>query len=165
MKFIILFKETDLVEYLTILPQKGKTRLYLNRVCKYPIRRQYNELFESSCEDYQVQLWYHWIYYASRSPYWLDLIEDYGGLPNDEKQDIDFPNDDLLEAFYEHWGLEPDEQSKELHDKLIGNYPLQQLSIEDFCERYGGIPKPVIANTIMYITKATPKLVIKQDSK
>jgi hypothetical protein len=165
MKFIILFKETDLVEYLTILPQKGKTRLHLNRVCKYNIRRQYNELFESSCQDYQVQLWYHWIYYASRSPYWLDLVEDYGGVPNDEKQDIDFPNDDLLEAFYEHWGLEPDEQSKDLHSKLIGNYPVKQLSIEDFCEKYGGIPKPVIANTIMYITKPANNLVIKQDSK
>jgi hypothetical protein len=165
MKFIIQFKETDLVEYLTILPQKGRTRLYLNRVCKYSIRRQYNELFESSCDDYQVPLCYHWIYYGSRSHYWLDHVEDYSGLPNDEKQDIDFPNDDLLDAFYDHWGLEPDEQSKELHNKLIGNYPVEQLSIEDFCEKFGGIPKPVIANTIVYVNKTAPKLVIRQDNK
>ena len=164
-KFIIQFKETDLVEYLTILPQKGKTRLYLNRVCKYAIRREYNQLFESSCEDFQTEFCYHWTYYASKSPYWLEHIQDYKGIPNDEKHDIDFPNDDLLDAFYDHWGLEPDEQTKELQNKLIGNYPVKQLSIEDFCEKFGGIPKPVIANTIVYITKPAHNLVIKQDNK
>jgi hypothetical protein len=45
------------------------------------------------------------LYFASNSPVWLDRIEDFGGQVNDEKKAIDFPNDDLFEAFYEHLSI------------------------------------------------------------
>jgi len=150
MKFIITFKEADLKEYLTVLPQPEKTRFYLGQVCKYPIRRQYNTLFETRCDDYKKELSYHWLYFAYKSPVWLDRIEDFGGVPNHEKLDIDFPNDDLLDAFYDNWGLEPDEQPRELQDKLIGNYEVH-LSIDDFCEKYGGIQR-ILVNKITLTT-------------
>jgi hypothetical protein len=146
MKFIIAFKEADLKEYLTVLPEHEKTRFYLGRVCLYSIRRQYNTLFETRCDDYTTPLCYHWLYFASKSSIWLDRIEDFGGVQNHETMEIDFPNDDLLDAFYDNWGLVPDEQSKELHDKLIGNCETQ-LSMDDFCEKYGGIPK-ILFNAI-----------------
>ena len=146
MKFVIAFKEADLKEYLTVLPEREKTRFYLGRVCLYPIRRQYNTLFETSCDDYKISLWYHWLYFASKSPVWLDRIEDFGGTIDDEKMEVKFPNDDLIDAFYDNWGLEPDEQTKEIHEKLIGNCT-QQLSIDDFCESYGAIPK-ILFNSI-----------------
>jgi hypothetical protein len=153
MKFVIAFKEADLKEYLTVLPEREKTRHYLSTVCKFPIRRQYNTLFETSCDDYKISLWYHWLYFASKSPVWLDRIEDFGGTIDDEKMEVKFPNDDLIDAFYDNWGLEPDEQSKEINEKLIGNYEVQ-LSIDDFCKSYGAgnqcspVTPPLLVNSI-----------------
>jgi hypothetical protein len=143
MRFIILFKEKDLVEYSTILPEKEKARLYLKSVCKYSIRREYNKFFESSCDDFKDSLWYHWLYFASNSQIWLDRITEFGGKKNDETMKVDFPNDDLSDCFYDNWGLEPDEQSKDLQDKMIGKSPVTQLSINDFCDKYGSIKAPL----------------------
>jgi hypothetical protein len=148
-RFNIELKETDLDEYKTQLPEPEKGRLYLNKVCKYPIHREYNTFFETPCSDYKKEFHFHWLYFASRSHIWLKRIEEFKGAPNHEKMTVDFPDDDLFDAFYDKWGLEPDEQKKELQDKCIGNCPLKQLSIDDFCEKYGGV-RIELTNSIVY---------------
>jgi hypothetical protein len=126
---------------------KKHGRFYLSSVCKYPIRREFNELFESSCDDFRNEFDYHWLYFAAKSPVWLFRIRDFGGSINDDKMEVEFPNDDLLDDFYDRWGIEPDEQKMELKDKCIGNSQRKQLSMEEFCEKYGGIKKK-LKNTI-----------------
>jgi hypothetical protein len=135
MKFVIAFKEADLKDYLTIEPEQKKARFYLKEVCFYPINRQYNTFFETSCDEYNIHFWYHWLYFASNSPIWMERIKKFGGILNCEIMDVEFPTDDLLEAFYDCWGLEPDEQTKELQEKIIGTCDLQ-LSMDDFCRNY-----------------------------
>jgi hypothetical protein len=75
------------------------------------------------------------MYYAYRSPVWKSRIEEYNGVPNDEKKTIDFPNDDLYEEFTEKWYYDPDEQDIDVKRKLI-NFTDKQLSIAEFCKLY-----------------------------
>uniref|UniRef100_A0A6C0JJ43 Uncharacterized protein n=1 Tax=viral metagenome TaxID=1070528 RepID=A0A6C0JJ43_9ZZZZ len=146
-KFIVSFKESELDAYRTVLPDKDKPRLYLPSVCKYNIRNNCRDLFSTPYSDIKTELFYQWIFYASRSSIWLERIEDLGGKVNEEKEQVDFPNEELMEAFYDIWGIEPDEQPKEIIERCIGNSTAVQLSIDDFCEKYGGIIK-ILKNTI-----------------
>ena len=59
---------------------------------------------------------YNWEYYASFTPLWKERIFMYNGSINHELKRIDFDNDDNLEMFYEKYGYELDEQSKDVQD-------------------------------------------------
>ncbi len=65
----------------------------------------------------------NWLYHASLSPVWSDRIESFKGSVNCKQ--ITFLNGDCEEMFYEHFGLEPDEQKKEIQQKSI-----RELSIK-----------------------------------
>jgi hypothetical protein len=145
MKFLVNFKDTDLEQYKTKIPEKEKLRHYLSKACKYPIRREYNDFFKMPCLDLKKEFYYLWEYYASKSPIWMSRIQEYHGIINDETLELLFPSEELFNSFYEQWGIEPDEQSNELTEKCIGDWSKKQLSIEDFCERFGGLK-----NTIVY---------------
>lgn len=53
----------------------------------------------------------HWEYDAYETPCWKERFRLYGGVPNHTTRRVEFPSDDALEAFYERYGYEPDEQS------------------------------------------------------
>ena len=53
----------------------------------------------------------YWEYYCSRSPIWKERFLKYKCKFTD-KNPV-FINDDILENFYDKYGFEPDEQSKE----------------------------------------------------
>jgi hypothetical protein len=146
-RFIVSFKDSELDAYRTVLPDKDKPCIYLPSVCKYAIRNNCRELFKTPYSDIKTELFYQWIFYASRSPIWLSRIEEQGGKVNQEKEQVDFPSDELMEAFYDIWGIEPDEQPKEIVERCIGNSNEVQLSIDNFCEKYGGIIK-ILKNTL-----------------
>ena len=55
----------------------------------------------------------NWLYYCIQTPVWEKRIREGGGKPVDGR--VEFETDDLLEAFYDKWGFEPDEQSVEIH--------------------------------------------------
>jgi hypothetical protein len=148
-RFIIAFKPSDLVNYKMELPiGKKHGRFYLPIVCKFPIRRECNTLFESTCNDFRKEFEHHWLYFAAKSPVWLYRIRDFGGSINEDTKEVDFPNDDFHDEFYDRWGIEPDEQPLDLKDKCIGNCQVQQLSMKEFCDKYGGIQKK-LENTII----------------
>tara|TARA_B110001454_G_scaffold217653_1_gene243504 strand:+ start:2114 stop:3196 length:1083 start_codon:yes stop_codon:yes gene_type:complete len=73
--------------------------------------------------------WHHWEYYAYFSPLWKKRF-----LKNDihidhENKKIIFNNVDEEEEFYEEYGYEPDEQSKEIQEKSIIEIPDNKLDI------------------------------------
>jgi hypothetical protein len=68
----------------------------------------------------------HWLYHASKSPVWLERIHQYKGKVLEEEKKVVFleegegeEDDVLLQAFYDCYGYEPDEQKKEVQDKSI----------------------------------------------
>jgi hypothetical protein len=70
----------------------------------------------------QEKYWYNWEYHASFSPLWSKRIREFKGYPDYSKQKIIFkeiPNDDLMQEFYDLYGLEPDEQKLDIQNKSI----------------------------------------------
>jgi hypothetical protein len=59
---------------------------------------------------------YNWEYYASFTPLWKERINTFKATVNDENKTIEFEDDETLENFYEKYGYELDEQSKEVQD-------------------------------------------------
>jgi len=84
-------------------------------------------------------LWYHWEYYARQCPLWKERFKEFGAVFADGK--IVFANDDLLEEFYEKYGLEPDEQSRECQQKSLRSLETKTLGDwldQIFPDRVGG---------------------------
>ena len=61
----------------------------------------------------------HWEYYASYSPVWDKRIKNFKGIVNCEKKQIEFPNDDYFDDFYDAYNYETDEQRPEITNKSI----------------------------------------------
>lgn len=59
---------------------------------------------------------YNWEYYASFTPLWKERINNFNISINHEKKKIEFNDDNTLENFYEKYGYELDEQSKDTQD-------------------------------------------------
>tara|TARA_B100001093_G_scaffold518125_1_gene601916 strand:+ start:3727 stop:4806 length:1080 start_codon:yes stop_codon:yes gene_type:complete len=65
--------------------------------------------------------WYHWEFYAYKTPLWKSRFDKYKVRIIENKQTIKFDDEDEYEEFYEEYGYEPDEQSKEVQEKSICN--------------------------------------------
>ena len=133
---IVEFQEKDLEPYKTIILD-NPTKV-LPQACRFALHKNVNELFEiilSSQEDMVNIFNMEWMYYAYRSPVWEKRMDKYGGVPNDEKKTVDFPNDDLYEEFTEKWYYDPDEQKSDIKQKLIG-VATKQINITEFCKLY-----------------------------
>ena len=61
---------------------------------------------------------YKWEHMANKSKIWNKRINTWLG-EFDENNNIKFFNDEVQEKFYEKYGLEPDEQCVEIHNKSI----------------------------------------------
>jgi hypothetical protein len=79
---------------------------------------------------------YNWEYYAYNCEVWKERMTAYkvsfDTKKNDEWNYIRFPNDDLLEEFYEKFGYEPDEQSKETNEKNLNDIHGHNYSINEW---------------------------------
>jgi len=134
--YVVEFQEKEIEPYKTII-MDNPTKV-LPQACRFALHKNVNDLFDivlSEQAEIVTILNMEWMYYAYRSPIWKTRMEEYDGVPNDEKKTIDFPNDDLYEEFTEKWYYDPDEQSPEVKHKLIG-IAEKQLSIADFCKLY-----------------------------
>ena len=74
--------------------------------------------------------WYHWEYFAYQTPIWKVRFDKYKIKINDEELKIEFEDEDEYEEFYEKYYYEPDEQSKEVQERSIGDIP--EISINDW---------------------------------
>lgn len=111
-QFIILYKED---RHKTVVPTKP-ARYYLKQVSLYPAHPlpSINEPFPNFSEIVRnAYLGSDWLYYCAETPVWEVRIREGGGKQVNGR--IEFETDDLLEDFYEIWGFEPDEQTKEMH--------------------------------------------------
>jgi len=134
-----LFVHTDpseLVMYETILTDltpQGNTSKYpllpilqarniLSQAAVYYID-QYNylSLFKSKRETNNiVQAYnYNWEYYASFTPLWQRRIQKCNGVIDHNSKSIIFEDEDDMEKFYLHYGLDTEEQPTRIQEKSI----------------------------------------------
>lgn len=119
-------------------------RMVLKTKCVYKIRKEVNKLFDIDLPEFceiKNNYYYHWLYFACKSPIWNERIILFHGIVNDDKKEIEFENNDCLEKFYNLYNYEPDEQSIDTQIKCIGVEGEKQLSIKDFCSKYNFILK------------------------
>lgn len=115
-KFLILYREDRHKTPDNI----KKPHRYLETVTKYAVRSQAQYTVETVCglsaeKMREAYLGPNWLFYCRKTPAWLSRIDEFGGTVDEEHRTIAFKSDDDLEAFYERWGFEPDEQTKEMH--------------------------------------------------
>jgi hypothetical protein len=79
----------------------------------------------------------NWLYHASFAPVWSQRIRQFRGYVDYTKHKVVFTDDDLMEEFYQLYGLEPDEQPKEVRDKSIGKI-VAKYCWKWFIEKYKG---------------------------
>lgn len=133
--FVVKLKEKDIEKYKTVVPDVPRN--YLKLGCKYSIRKETDELFTTDPAEFENEFKYHWLYYCRNTPFWGEKICECEGTYCDETKTISFPNDELSDKFYDTWGIEPDEQPRDIIERCIGKKDVSQLSIADFCKKYG----------------------------
>ena len=69
----------------------------------------------------------NWEYFCKETPIWKERFIEHQATFNDK---ICFPNDDLLEEFYDKYGLEPDEQTLGTTQK--SHHPLRKITANEF---------------------------------
>ena len=66
----------------------------------------------------------YWEYFAYQTPIWSSRFNKYNAVLDNAKKRIVFKNDDDMEAFYDSFGLEPDEQSLEVQKLSNAEIPM-----------------------------------------
>jgi hypothetical protein len=105
-----------------------KTLSY-NRIYSIPKEISSFYLTRQTVDNINHLIWYNWEYFAYKSPIWKERFDKYDITMDDEKQLIIFHKDEQFEAFYEHWGYEPDEQTFKTMDKRM-------YDITDYCWKH-----------------------------
>lgn len=78
------------------------------------------------------EFWYNWEYHAIKTDVWKKRFKPYKIKISHQRKSIKFLNDDELEDFYEKYGLEPDEQKKEVQEKSTKS--IVSMSISSWLE-------------------------------
>jgi hypothetical protein len=136
-KYVFLFN--FLQDYATVCPTN------LADVSRFAIPKQATRFFMDhanleSIRDEAIKEAYlgeNWLYYCRQTPLWLNRIQEHGGAIDSKNKRVVFPGDDSLEAFYDKYGLEIDEQSREIHEKhgiILDSYKL--LNLEQFISSF-----------------------------
>ena len=88
--------------------------------------------FNLQRDEYNLNniFWYHWEYFAYKSPIWKKRFDKYNISINDKKQIIEFKNEDELEEFYKNYGFDPDEQKINIQERSTKK--IKKIKISDW---------------------------------
>lgn len=81
------------------------------------------------------EFWYHWEFHAFKSLVWKNRFNKCKIKVNKKKKEIEFLDDDEMEAFYQKYGYEPDEQTKEIQEKSIKK--IKSIAFKEWLEYLG----------------------------
>jgi hypothetical protein len=132
---------------------------FLQKACIYPINKEYTQLFKVDClsyEDAKHNLFNKWLHLCKDTPLWVDRINEHDGICYEETDEISFDDEDKLEAFYQKYGYEPDEQPVKTIENILGNPNTKSKNIDEFCKEFC-LETDDVENTI----KLNPLLNIK----
>ena len=121
-KFLFSLSETALAPYRTRLFADSDTaairpRDYLKTVSKYAVICDLNH--KEKDLELNAAFLGDWLYYCAATPCWMKIFETYGMTADVLNKKMVFPDDDVMESFFETYGYEPDEQSIAL-EKMHG---------------------------------------------
>jgi hypothetical protein len=138
MQFTILEEDIRMGKKLYVRVDEEETKIHEtiqsdHNACFYPYKilpkacvnsideNNYLSLFKLQRDSIDLQNAYfnHWEYYAAYSPIWFERIKKYKGIINHSTRKVDFPTDELLEAFYDEYNYETDEQTLDTQLKSI----------------------------------------------
>jgi hypothetical protein len=147
-KLNINITSNDIIKYQTIITDTPNT--VFRETTKYPIRKNVNKIFDMYPEvlyNEMMEIYNtNWLFYTSNTPIWIDRINEYNGVINEDDQTITFNNDNDEEMFMRKWYYDQDEQPKYIREYHIGTGDEIQIGVKDFCKKFN-------------ITIATRKLV------
>ena len=136
-QFIVNLTPEDIAPYAHVDMSNIRPNRVLERVVKYPIRKDCNRLFNTlTHEDFVETFRHNWLYFASFSPIWYDRIIQHNVLIDYDKETVTFEDERDEEAFRIVWDYEPDEVSGVTFTRCCGTGKETQLSVKDFCEKY-----------------------------
>ncbi len=98
------------------LPQIYKTLEFKRKYAIHPSCASFN-LTRYKFPDVNNIMLYHWEYYTYTCPLWNERFKQYNITVDDDKQRVIFHDDDDVESFYSQFGYDPDEQSRDTHNK------------------------------------------------
>lgn len=149
---IIMIEPEEVIVYETMEHELPARKILKTAcLCKIPDQK-YMTLFSFEHRNplFKDRMYYKWHYWASYSPLWRERIEKYNGIIDHRNEEIIFPNDDIFEDYYNHFNLEPDEQSKETQNRFMGEL-LSDLHVRDFYNQYNKNSILNIDNSFMNI--------------
>lgn len=116
-----------------------KTWKILKEGCKFPIKKEYAKIFNTTIMDYdeiKSKLYNNWVYYCKDTPLWIERINDCKGEIDEERELVLFEDDEKFDVFYNSFGYEPDEQSNDVIEYLIGEKNVEDKDIVNFCNEF-----------------------------
>lgn len=131
----------------------------LSTIQLYPIIKDHNNLFDTQMpEDFKNI--YHasleiWLFYAARSPVWLQRIEEHNGTIDNENMKVVFEDDEDEVKFCELWDYVQDELPSNIHELSLGTGKEKQLTMKQFCKRH----------KYTVVSKITKRKVVKKSEK
>jgi len=117
-KPLIIEDNAAIVPKYKTLPKKYKY-LISTTIGYFPLAR-----FNKRELTVQDIYWYHWEYFAYKSPLWKSRFDKYCINVNNEEKQIEFKYDLELEDFNEKYYYEPDEQLEEVQKCSIPQIPI-----------------------------------------
>jgi hypothetical protein len=141
-KIFVQFKDQDDIQKYYPCDDDPNPRKQWTKNLKYASRKDLREFFGYN-EKSEKEFWQlhrdHWLYFASESPIWKTRIDEHAGLQNHETMDIEFKDAIKEDEFYHKYCYDLDEQSIEIHEKVIGipNENRVPFTVEMFIEKYG----------------------------
>ena len=124
--------------------ERHEARHILKHVTKFSMANEIafaSQGAESLARDdpYVSAYWYNWVYYAARCPLWRKRLYVFGGHVDHSKKSPEFDCDDNLEAFYEEYNLDPDEQPYEIMERNLA-HKRRRISSSEFCAAVSDLP-------------------------
>ena len=131
----------------------------LSTIQLYPIIKDHNTLFDTRMPDDFKNIYHapleEWLFYAYRSPIWLQRIEEHNGTIDCDNKKVVFEDEDDEKRFCELWDYEQNELPSNIHELSLGTGKEKQLTMKQFCKRH----------KYTVVSKITKRKVVKKSEK
>lgn len=106
---------------------------FRNKYNKKELKEKFSELASRAISEKYSD---NWLYHAAFSPIWFDRIKSFKGYVDYQKNKVNFIAEDWEEAFYNKYGLEPDEQPLFVKENTLGKNINFKSSWQQFFTSY-----------------------------